>query len=246
MGTRKGYVGVRRRIRWALGLCALAGVLGALVCVGLRWWTDHRFADRIYTAEEVPERRVAVVFGAGVWPDGRLSPILQDRVETAVELYRLGKVDKLLMTGDNSRVEYNEPEHMGEYARSRGVPEEDIVLDYAGRRTYDSCYRALHIFGLEEAILVTQAYHLDRALFTANRLGLEAVGVAADRREYLFITRYRWREVLATPVAWWEVTVARPEPILGEPLPIFGAPGGAGVEENANDADETNGTNKEI
>jgi SanA protein len=138
-------------------------------------------------------------------------------------LYRAGKVRKLLMTGDNRQVEYNEPGHMREYALELGVPDADIVLDYAGRRTYDSCYRARHIFGVDAAILVTQAYHLDRALFTANGLGIDAVGVAADRRDYAFITQYWWREMLATGLAAVEVYITHPEPVLGDPLPIFDA-----------------------
>lgn len=197
------------------------GVLAALAILALRWWTDRTAKPLIYPIETAPSRRVAIVFGAGVWPDGRLSAILEDRVYTAVQLYRAGKVEKLLMTGDNRFIEYNEPGHMRAYALSLGVPSEDIVLDYAGRRTYDSCYRARHIFGVTEAILVTQAYHLDRALFTARALGIDAVGVAADRQAYVYLRRYWWREVLATPVAWWEVKVSHPLPILGEPLYIF-------------------------
>lgn len=204
---------LRLLIGLALGL--IAGI------VALRWWTDHRYKGRIYTPETVPPRPVAIVFGAGVWPDGRLSDVLADRVQTAVELYRLGKVKKLLMSGDNRFIYYNEPKHMGEYAIAQGVPAEDIVLDYAGRRTYDSCYRARHIFGVKEAILVTQAYHLDRALFTADHLGLDAVGVGADRRSYIYLRNYWWREMAATALAWWEVLIARPKPVLGEKLPIF-------------------------
>jgi SanA protein len=196
-------------------------VLAAAVVVGLRWWSDHTAKPLIYTVDEAPSRRVAIVFGAGVWPDGRLSAVLEDRVHTAVQLYRAGKVQKLLMTGDNRFVGYNEPEHMRQYALSLGVPDEDIVLDYAGRRTYDSCYRARHIFGVSDAVLVTQAYHLDRALFTARGIGIDAVGVAADRREYVYLQRYWWREMLATSVAWWQVTISRPLPIMGEKLPIF-------------------------
>jgi SanA protein len=198
-----------------LGLVLVSSVLL------LRWWTDAHYKPRIYALDAVPSRRVAIVFGAGVWPDGRLSDILVDRVETAVELYRLGKVQKLLMTGDNRFIDYDEPSHMRAYALSRGVPEGGIVLDYAGRRTYDSCYRANYIFGVHDAILVTQAYHLDRALFTADHLGIDAVGVAADRRSYIYLARYWQREVLATPLAWWEVLVSRPKPVLGEKLPIF-------------------------
>ncbi|MBM3188309.1 MAG: hypothetical protein FJZ90_06245 [Chloroflexi bacterium] len=200
---------------------AAVALLLAAAPLALRWWTDLRYRGRIHTTESVPARSVAIVFGAGYWPDGTLSPVLEDRVHTAAELYRLGKAEKLLMTGDNSTRYYNEPQQMRLYAQQLGVPDEDIVLDYAGRRTYDSCYRARRIFRVTEAILVTQHYHLDRALFTANALGMDVVGVAADRRPYLYIQRYWWRELLATSLAWWEVTVSRPEPILGEELPIF-------------------------
>ncbi|MFP3896620.1 MAG: vancomycin high temperature exclusion protein [Anaerolineales bacterium] len=209
-------------IRWRL-LCYGAAACALLVAVPvfLRWWTDHRYKEHVYTAKDVPDRDVAIVFGAGVWPDGTLSPILADRVRTGVDLYTAGRVQKLLMTGDNRRADYNEPARMRDYALSLGVPAEDIVLDYAGRRTYDSCYRARHIFGVSEAALVTQAYHLDRALFTARNLGIDAVGVAADRRHYVHIEGYWWRELLATTLAWWEVKIARPTPILGQKEPIF-------------------------
>jgi SanA protein len=130
-------------------------------------------------------------------------------------------VQKLLLTGDNRTLEYNEPQHMRDYALSLGVPDEDIVLDYAGRRTYDSIYRARHIFEVDAAILVTQAYHLDRALFTADGLGIDAVGVSADRRDYFLITRYWWREMVATALAAIEVYITHPVPVLGETLPIF-------------------------
>lgn len=204
-------------MRWAWCL----PVLVTMAVVGLRWWTDYTAKSLTFALEEVPMRRVAIVFGAGVWPDGRLSAVLEDRVYTAVQLYQAGRVQKLLMTGDNRFIDYNEPGHMRRYALSLGVPDEDIVLDYAGRRTYDSCYRARQIFGVSDAILVTQAYHLDRALFTARGLGIDAVGVPADRREYIYLRRYWWREVLATVVAWWQVNVSRPVPVMGEKLPIF-------------------------
>lgn len=218
----------RRGVLLALIIATGAAAIGGFV-VALRWWTDFHYKKDIYSLEEVPGRPVAIVFGAGVWPDGRLSDILADRVYTAAQLYRAGKVEKLLMTGDNRYVDYNEPGHMREYALSLGVPDEDIVLDHAGRRTYDSCYRAKHIFGVEGAILVTQAYHLDRALFTADSMGLDVVGVAADRRDYLYIRDYWARDLLATAVAWWQVKVSHPKPIMGNPLPIFPDPGsGAG------------------
>lgn len=199
-------------------------ILLAATPVALRWWTNHRYGRRIHTVETAPRRRVAIVFGAGIWPDGSLTPILADRVATAVALYQRGAVEKLLMTGDNRRDDYNEPAAMRDHAVALGVPDDDIVLDYAGRRTYDSCYRARHIFRVTDAILVTQAYHLDRALLTAHHLGIDAVGVAADRRDYAHIRYYWWREMAATTVAFLEVLVIRPEPVMGEPLPIFPSP----------------------
>ena len=210
--------------RWwvtALYLLLAAPLLAVALVLLVRGWTHLRYGRLIYSVETVPPRRVAIVYGAAVWGDGQLSPVLADRVRTGVALYHAGRVEKLLMTGDNSTIYYNEPTHMGEYAQSLGVPAEDIILDFAGRRTYDSNYRAWYIFGVDEAILVSQAYHLDRALAIAHAMGIDAVGVSSDLREYTRMPHWRFRELLATPVAWLDLYVLRPEPILGEPLPIF-------------------------
>ncbi len=170
------------------------------------------------------EGRVAIVFGAGYWPNGALSLILRERLDAAIELYEAGRVEKLLFSGDNRIVEYNEPGRMLAYALEQGVPREDIVLDYAGRRTYDTCYRARDIFGLSSATLVTQRYHLPRALETCRALGLEVVGYSANLYEHrgFYLIRYRLREIPALWLAWWETRVTHPTPVLGEPLPIFG------------------------
>ena len=127
------------------------------------------------------------------------------------------------MSGDNRFVDYNEPEAMRQYAISLGVPDEDIVLDYAGRRTYDTCYRAKEIFQVDSAILVTQGFHLPRALFLCNSFDVDAVGVKADNYYYLKRLRFFWniREALATTQAVWDVYVRRPLPVLGESEPIF-------------------------
>jgi SanA protein len=177
---------------------------------------------RTFTAEGVPPARVAIVFGAGLYPDGSAGPVLSDRVQTAVALYQQGKVDKLLMSGDNRFVDYNEPEAMRQYALQRGVPNEDIVLDYAGRRTYDTCYRAKAIFGVDEAVLVTQSFHLPRALFLCNWFGVESNGVEANNRYFYRRLRAFWnfRELFATFQAAWDVTIAKPVPVLGAPEPI--------------------------
>ena len=197
-----------------LGLFALAFIRIVIILVA---------QTKTFTAEDVPVRRVAIVFGAEVKKDGTPSAVLRDRVQTAVELYKNGKVEKLLMSGDNRFVDYNEPESMRQYAISLGVPDEAIILDYAGRRTYDTCYRAKEIFQVDSAILVTQGFHLPRALFLCNAFGVEAVGVKADNYYYLKRLRLVWyiRETLATTQAVWDVYVRHPLPVLGEPEPIF-------------------------
>ncbi len=178
---------------------------------------------RTYSQDSVPPGRAAIVFGAGLRWDGSPSPVLRDRIATAAGLYFSGKVEKLLMSGDNSTIYYNEPGAMREYALALGVPEGAIVLDYAGRRTYDTCYRAKAIFQLEEAILVTQQFHLPRALYTCNKLGLPAVGVPADRLNYFNRSRLFWnlREIPATAMALLEIHFTKPVPVMGDPEPVF-------------------------
>jgi len=198
------------------------GVVAALVLGGLRLWVEQKTRDRVYAhVEDVPPRPVAIVLGAGLWADGSLTPILADRVATAADLYHAGLVQKLLCSGDNRLVNYNEPQAMLEYAVRLGVPEEDVVLDYAGRRTYDSCYRARAIFGVERAVVVTQRFHTARALYLCDALGVDSVAVLADRQDYT-VRRVTWetREYLALALAWWDANVRRPVPVLGDPLPI--------------------------
>jgi SanA protein len=204
--------------KWILGSLTVAGLLA----VAPSGYTALRYSGEIRPADQVPGARVAIVFGAGLRRNGQASPVLYDRVATAAELYRRGKVQTLLLSGDNRYDSYNEPAAMRQAALELGVPEAALVLDYAGTRTYDTCYRAKVIFGVTEAVLVTQAFHLPRALFICDGLGIRASGVAADRRAYLKRSLVVWhlREVFATLAAWWDIQVARPTPVLGEPLPI--------------------------
>jgi len=178
---------------------------------------------RTFSIENAPPLRVAIVFGAGLWRDGSPTPVLQDRVATAAQLYFSGQVEKLLLSGDNSEIHYNEPGAMRDYALTLGIPDEAIVLDYAGRRTYDTCFRARKIFEITEAILVTQRFHLPRALYVCNQLDIRAVGVPADQRRYNRRSLFWWnlREAPATLVALWEVHFTRPQPVLGKKEPIF-------------------------
>jgi len=210
-------------------LLALAA-LGLLVVFLPRLITAIYGWMRVYRVDNVPVERVAIVFGAGLTRDGYPTAILRDRVETAAQLYFAGKVEKLLMSGDNRFADYNEPEAMRQYALGLGVPEEAIVLDYAGRRTYDTCFRARAIFGVDSAVLVTQGFHMPRALFLCNALGLPAVGVEADNTTYRKSSLLIWniREQFATVGAFVDVYLNRPLPVLGEPEPIFGIRTGQG------------------
>ncbi len=213
---RKFLTRLTRLLKAAL-LTGIFALLVARLITALVAW------PRQYSVAEAPVRPAAVVFGAGLWRDGSPTPVLRDRVATAAELYFAGKVEKILMSGDNRVVEYNEPEAMRLYALSLGVPDEAIVLDYAGRSTYDTCYRAGAIFGLHEVILVTQQFHLPRALYTCRALGVDAVGVSADRRVYRRFSLFYWnlRELPATFNALIEVHFLRPLPVLGNREPIF-------------------------
>lgn len=222
-----GDVRTAKRIKIGLLVAAAA----AVIVVGPRLAVHSAYSSvRYETSDAVPAEeppRVAIVFGAGLSGGGsRPSVVLYDRVATAADLYHAGRASKLLMSGDNRFVEYNEPEVMRATAIELGVPEKDIVLDYAGRRTYDSCYRAKEIFGVDRAVLVTQSFHLDRALYLCDGLGIDAIGVSADRHEYREASLRWWhaREVPAVLSAWFDLNVRHPVPVMGEKIPIDSLP----------------------
>ena len=208
-------------------LILLALVIGAVGgVIVLRAYTLLHATDRIYASADVPQHPVAIIFGALVHPSGRPSHMLADRVAMGAELYHAGTVDALLMTGDNSRADYNEPEAMRQYALKLGVPDDAIVLDYAGFRTYDSCYRARDIFQVESAILITQEFHLPRAILTCDGLGLDVVGVSADEQrpqgyKLSSMVFSQVRELPATTLAALDLVRGRKPTYLGDPLPIF-------------------------
>lgn len=215
VASHKSY---RKAVRWmvisALVLLAAALLPRVILVLATR--------PRVFGPESAPSRPIAIVFGAGISPNGRLSAELNERVTTAVKLYQAGKVEKLLMSGDNRFEDYNEPAAMLKSALAMGVPSDAVVLDYAGRRTYDTCYRAGSIFGIRDAVLVTQQYHLPRALFICNSLGLEAIGVSASQSGIIYLNG-NVREFPASISALVDVYLTRPEPVLGDPEPIFSA-----------------------
>lgn len=188
----------------------------------LRTWVHRRVRSSVYTINQISlPTEVGIVLGAGLWADGSPTPVLYDRVATGVELYKAAKVNKLLMSGDGGSEDYNEPQVMKQLAVSLGVPPENILLDYAGRRTYDSLYRAREIHHVVEAIVITQRFHLDRALYLCDALGIHARGVAADRRRYRFLSlqRSRLREIAATALAWIDIHFVHPHPDPDNKLP---------------------------
>ncbi|MDB5184512.1 MAG: hypothetical protein JWN38_320 [Candidatus Saccharibacteria bacterium] len=200
-------------------------VIGAALSFGPITYTvlatrGERYDLSRQATSAVPKRQVAMVFGAGVFPDGTPTPYLKGRIQTAVTLYKAGRVKIILMTGDNSSSHYNEPLAMRRYAEQLGIPPKAIVLDYAGFNTYDSCYRAAHIFQIHQAIIVTQAYHLPRAMATCSGLGVKTLGVEAQHASRDWTVSYLLREVLSTDKMVIQ-NVFKPQPtVLGKPEPI--------------------------
>jgi SanA protein len=200
-------------------------VLGLAVLLGLfliNWQVGSYSNNKIYrSANDVPsENRIAIVLGAGVKEGGKLTDALFDRVTTAVELYKAGKVKKLLMSGDNPTQAYDEPTAMKAEAVRQGVPENDVVLDFAGRRTYDTCYRAKEIFEIKKAVIVTQEFHLPRSIYLCQNMEIDSIGIVANRRNYLAENYWAFREFFSVASAWFEMNFIPFEPIKGNKEPI--------------------------
>ena len=163
-----------------------------------------------------------IVLGAGVWGESP-SPMLQDRLLESIDLYKKGVSSKIIMSGDHGREEYDEVNVMKQYAIDNGVPSEDIFMDHAGFSSYDSIYRAKEIFGAKKIIIVTQKYHLYRALHIANSLGLEAYGVGADPRQYAGAMYREIREILARNKDFVKCLFKLEPTYLGESIPVSGS-----------------------
>ena len=191
--------------------CALIAGLAAVVFLGgLRLWVEQKYRDRIYgSLKDVPPRPVAIVLGAGLRPDGSITPVLADRVATAADLYHASIVQTLLLSGARCPG-YDEPGVMRDYAVRLGVPREAILLDSKGFRTYATCRRAREVFGVERPIVVTQRFHTARSLYLCDAVGIDAVAVAADGQSYT-ARRIVWetREYLALARAVWDANLSR-------------------------------------
>lgn len=178
--------------------------------------------DRVLTPGDTPPEGVdcILVLGCGVYADGSPTPMLYDRLARGVELYGAGWADVLLLSGDNRSADYNELATMDRVAQDLGAPAEAITLDYAGLSTYDSLYRAREIFGVTSLVIVTQDYHLSRALYLAEALGLEAWGVAAEGEDRPGQLYRELREILARDKDFFWAIFQPEATILGEPEPL--------------------------
>ena len=201
------------------------GILGISAVLIINAVVKGSVKDQILSAEEaakIEDVDCILVLGAGVRSDGSLSAMLEDRLRRGVELFELGAAPKLLMSGDHGREGYDEVDAMKRYAVEQGIASSDIFMDHAGFSTYESMYRAKEIFQAKRIIIVTQEYHLYRAIYIAESLGLEAYGVSSDYRTYSGQTGRDVREILAR-VKDFGTSIFKPEPTyLGEAIPIWG------------------------
>ena len=214
-----------RRVRWSMLVILGVFFLGVCFVIGLNAYVKHSTEERILSVEEAARLEnmdCILVLGCGVDEDGTPSDMLRDRLDRSIEVYQLGAAPKLLMSGDHGRVEYNEVGTMKQYAIGEGILSQDIFMDHAGFSTYESLYRAKEIFCADRIIIVTQKYHLYRALYTAEQLGIEAYGVASDQHTYGGQMMRDIREVAAR-CKDFATTMMRPRPTyLGERISIQG------------------------
>ena len=214
-----------RRIVWICVIVLFALCLvGAGAVFGINAYVVHSTSDQILSPEDAAQLEdvdCILVLGCGVRDDGTPSDMLEDRLLRSVELFRSGAAPKLLMSGDHGRVTYNEVWSMKQYAIHNGVASEDVFMDHAGFSTYESIYRARDIFQCKKIIIISQEYHLFRALYIANALGIEAYGVHADYRSYTGQLSYDLREILARNKDFM-TAIFKPLPThLGDAIPIW-------------------------
>lgn len=180
--------------------------------------------DKILTIKEATKLEdidCILVLGAGIWGD-KPSPMLEDRLLTGIELYNNNISDKIVMSGDHGQKEYDEVNIMKEYAIDKGIESKDIFMDHAGFSTYESIYRLKEIFQAKKVVIVTQKYHLHRALYIAKQLGLEAYGVNSDPRKYQGQTFREIREILARNKDFINCIIKPKPTYLGESIPVSG------------------------
>lgn len=171
---------------------------------------------------DLPETKVVLILGAKVYSQGSMSGMLQDRVETAIDLYQSNQVEKILVSGDHGQDNYDEVNAVKKYLLEKGVSRSDIFLDHAGFDTYDSLYRAKEIFQVRSLIISTQNFHLPRAVYIGRELGVETYGISADRHLYTNVNYNEFREIFSKVKAFLDVNLNAKPKFLGEKIPISG------------------------
>ena len=216
---------IKRKLKKIIISLLVISLIVVIFITSVNIYVVNSTKDRIVDSDgaaEISDIDCIIVLGCHVKSDGVPGRMLTDRLDMGIALYKAGVAPKLLMSGDHGTKEYNEVGSMKRYAEEAGVPSEDIFMDHAGFSTYETVYRAKEIFGAERILIVTQEYHLYRALYVAEALGLEAWGVAADYRSYSGQFSRDVREVLAR-VKDFGMSIFKPEPTyLGETIPISG------------------------
>ncbi|MDD3144821.1 MAG: ElyC/SanA/YdcF family protein [Candidatus Gracilibacteria bacterium] len=194
-----------------------------LFIVGVNYYVlTYSKEDYYYNVEGLDNKYVGLVFGASILANKEPSDILKDRLKVAYNAYKLGKIKKIIVSGDNSLVNHNEPEVMKQYLIKEGVKEFDIYQDYAGFDTYDSLYRAHEIFGVDELVLFTQDFHLKRAMYISKKMGIKTYGVETNLQKYLKESYNNRREIFARIKAFFEIEVFKSKPkFLGDKVPII-------------------------
>lgn len=216
---------MKKRLKKVIIISAVLAAFCAAAVFGLDFYIKNSVSGRIITAEEAEELSgidCAVVLGAGV-RNGKPTPMLRDRILTGISLYESGAVPKVIMSGDHGSDDYDEVNVMKNFAMDKGIPDEDIFMDHAGFSTYETLYRAKEVFEADKVIIVTQKYHLYRALYIAEKLGIEAYGVPADLEDYAGQLKRDAREVLAR-IKDFATCIIKPEPTyLGDKIPVSGS-----------------------
>lgn len=211
---------MKRILKYVLIIVIIIVVIGILINLYVKLSTKNQIIGE-NECEKLSDIDCIIILGAGIWGD-KPSPMLEDRLLEGIKLYQNNVSNKIIMSGDHGRKEYNEVKIMKDYAIEKGIPSENIFMDHAGFSTYDSIYRAKDIFQVKKVIIVTQKYHLYRALYIANQLGIEAYGVGADPRQYVGATYRELREILARNKDFVKC-IFKPEPTyLGDTIPVSG------------------------
>jgi len=219
----------KKKLKTAMLLILALVLIAGLAGLGINWIVigeANKYIAGSDKTEQIDKADCIIVLGALVLKDEQLSQVLMDRMDTAITLYKDGKASKLLLSGDHGRKNYDEVNAMMDYAVSKGVPKEDIFLDHAGFCTYDSMYRARDVFCIHSAIIVTQRFHLSRAVYIARKLGLSAYGVNSDPRIYTKAAIDAFREFFARVKDFLNINIFMPKPkYLGETISLLGDSG---------------------